>query len=706
MKTLYLYGPPASGKTTLAKRLAKEFGRMYVDLDEEIVRKVGRSIPEIFAADGEAAFRRIESEALREAKAPIVALGGGTLLDPGNRAWAEANGFVVVLDVDDETIARRIEAAKGTRPLGNKLEERRAHYASFEHHLDERARIVLPRRLRGRITPPPSKSHLHRLMIASFLAGAKLPETSDSESADIAATRRCIGALLSARESSSRSVVLHCGESGSTLRFFAPIAAALGMKATFVKEGRLAERPMIEYDRLESGVHELRGDISSQFVTGLLFALPLLEGDSEIRFTTPLQSRGYVEMTLRVLKDFSVHVECLEDGGFRISGGQRYVAPAEIAPEADWSGAAFWFAANALGSEIEISGLSESSAQPDRVVSELARRISEANAIGAKVEIDVSECPDNYPALAVVNHALGGCVRFVGTERLRLKESDRIAAMEDVFASPSDVNPRGDHRIAMAAAILAAHGDSPAIIHDAGCVAKSYPGFWDEFAMDLYCVTGWPLLKTLSPQIHNAAYARDGRKAEMISYPAETIEEALRFAGRCDVKGMAVTIPHKESVIPHLDSIDEAARSIGAVNTVVFRDGAKRGYNTDEPGFGEAICAFVGKDSLAGLKVALLGDGGAAKAVHCALKRLGAANVEVFHRRPLTEGFDLIVNATPVDPIPEYEFGGSEMVYDLRYVPEETPLMERARAAGCRVENGISMLEAQARLQRNLFFAQ
>ena len=200
-------------------------------------------------------------------------------------------------------------------------------------------------------------------------------------------------------------------------------------------------------------------------------------------------------------------------------------------------------------------------------------------------------------------------------------------------------------------------------------------------------------------------YAKEGRKAEMVSYPAETIEEALRFAERCDVKGMAVTIPHKARIIAHLDEIDDAARAIGAVNTVVFANGRKFGYNTDEPGFAEAVLAFVGKGSLAGLRVALLGAGGAAKAVACALKRLEAAKVEVFHRRPLERGFDLIVNATPVDPVPEYAFSGREMVYDLRYVPEETPLMARARAAGCKVENGFSMLSAQARLQRSRFFA-
>jgi shikimate 5-dehydrogenase len=189
----------------------------------------------------------------------------------------------------------------------------------------------------------------------------------------------------------------------------------------------------------------------------------------------------------------------------------------------------------------------------------------------------------------------------------------------------------------------------------------------------------------------------------MTSVPAETVEEALRFADLADVKGMAVTIPHKERVMAYLDEIDPVARAIGAVNTVVFRDGRRLGFNTDADGFAAAVTAFVGAPSLKGVRTAVLGAGGAAKAVVFALERLGA-DVEVFHRRPLTDGFSLIVNATPVDPVPDYVFTGGERVYDLRYEPPETPLMARARAAGCRVENGLSMLAAQARLQRRIFF--
>ena len=151
-----------------------------------------------------------------------------------------------------------------------------------------------------------------------------------------------------------------------------------------------------------------------------------------------------------------------------------------------------------------------------------------------------------------------------------------------------------------------------------------------------------------------------------------------------------------------LDFIDPAAAEIGAVNTIVWRDGRKCGYNTDEQGFAGAILAFMRRDSLAGVKTALLGDGGAAKAVRHALLRLGA-DVETFHRRPLEPGFELIVNATPVDPVPEYVFTGSEAVYDLRYDPPVTPLMARAAAAGCRTENGFSMLIAQAKGQIALF---
>lgn len=692
MKTLYLYGAPGSGKTTLAKRLARETGRLYLDLDEVITAKIGCPISEFFARHGESAFRAVESAILREVDAPIIALGGGTLLADDNRAYCESRGLVAVLDVDRETIARRVAADGNTRPLGDKFEERRAHYASFPHRIDENTAVLLPRKLRGRIRVPPSKSCMHRQLIAAYLAGALTSEHKRAAAgicADIDATLRCLDALPNGP--------FDVGESGSTLRFLAPVFAALGVKAEFIRHGRLSERPFIPYDTLKSGVHELRGDISSQFVTGLLFALPLLEGDSEIRFTTPLESAGYVDLTLDVLAKAGIEIARTERG-FAIRGSQRYHYNPEFDPatcEGDWSAAAFWFAANALGSAIEVEGLSATSVQPDHAVQSLLSRITAAASAESPTVIDISQSPDLYPALAVTAAAVApGKVRFTGTERLRLKECDRLAAVEALLAHPEDVDACNDHRIAMAAAIFSTVQAGPVLVHGASAVAKSYPDFWQMLQLDLYAVTGWPLAKTNSPMLHNAAFAAMGARAEFVSMPCATIEAALENARRLDLRGLAVTIPHKQTVMAHLHRIEPEAQAIGAVNTVRFeRNGETVGTNTDAAGFAAAISRYKFH------RVALLGAGGAAKACLYALRKLGA-EVEVFHRQTPVGHFDLIVNATPVDPIPDYVFRGDEIVYDLRYVPEITPLMARAAAAGCTVENGMSMLIEQARLQR------
>lgn len=214
----------------------------------------------------------------------------------------------------------------------------------------------------------------------------------------------------------------------------------------------------------------------------------------------------------------------------------------------------------------------------------------------------------------------------------------------------------------------------------------------------LFGVTGWPLKKTRSPEINNAAFAAEDQDAVMIPFPARTAKEAFSFMKAMGMDGMAVTIPHKFAIMPLLDRIDRFAEMVGAVNTVVRERGGFVGYNTDVEGFAAALSAFVG--DVKGKRAAVLGDGGAAQAVKVALKSLGV-KFEVFHRSTPPQGFDILVNATPVDPIPDYVFSGRELVYDLRYVPEETPLMVRAAKAGCRTENGFSMLLAQALGQRN-----
>lgn len=359
--------------------------------------------------------------------------------------------------------------------------------------------VIEPGRRTGSVRIPRSKSHEHRLILADFLAGdmSRLAP-ADDDSEDIRATKRCLGVLKDA----GQLAVLDCGESGSTRRFLGPVAAALGKSVTFVTRGRLSERPQRDYSALASGLHELPGDVSSQFVTGLLFALPLLEGDSQIRFTTPLESKGYVELTLRVLTGAGIYV-AVRENGYDVPGGQSYIAQPQTPVELDWSGAAFWYAMNALGSLVMFDGLDMRSAQPDRAIAELAPRIAAAWK-GEPVDVNVSESPDLFPALAVLAGASSGVTRFAGVRRLRLKESDRVAAMADVLrrfgvgveAGDDSFVVQGaggrlrgggfhsfdDHRIAMAIAVGATVADEPVSIDNAECATKSYPGFFDEFA--------------------------------------------------------------------------------------------------------------------------------------------------------------------------------------------------------------------------------
>lgn len=246
-------------------------------------------------------------------------------------------------------------------------------------------------------------------------------------------------------------------------------------------------------------------------------------------------------------------------------------------------------------------------------------------------------------------------------------------------------------------------------------------------------VTGWPLAVTSSPEVHRAFYVRDNLDAVLVPLPAEDIADAIGMAETLGLKGLAVTIPHKESLLRFLDEKDEAVQAIGAANTVAWRNGRRCGYNTDAAGFTKALTAFLGRDNLFGTRVAILGAGGAARAIAYAIWKLGGG-ASVYARdasraavlaRPY--GFtantlaelcrdgrpDLIVQCTSVghgatdpsaDPIPDYVFDGHEAVYDLVYKPAVTPVMARARAAGCRVESGMTMLCAQAELQHQLWF--
>ena len=376
---------------------------------------------------------------------------------------------------------------------------------------------ITPQKLNGAVTPPASKSMAHRAVLAMALASETGTLSNLSDSQDIQATKRCVEALKAPRPDGELPF-LDCGESGSTLRFLIPIALAVSGGGVFTGHGRLMERPQgpyfdifkekgIFYEQkdgvltvqgtLTPGVYHLPGNVSSQFVTGLLYALPLLPGDSTIEITTPLESSGYVDMTLNMLEKFGISVENRNYESFRVPGNQAYQAR-NIVVEADWSQAGFWYAANFLDNHVSIQGLNADSTQGDRVMASLYRKLAKPG----DVDIDVSGCPDLLPPLAVMAAVRNGTTHFINAARLRIKESDRLATTAALLNrlgssaedGPDSLTVRGipsfsggtvdganDHRIVMAAAIAATRADAPLTILGAEAVNKSYPSFWDDY---------------------------------------------------------------------------------------------------------------------------------------------------------------------------------------------------------------------------------
>lgn len=399
---------------------------------------------------------------------------------------------------------------------------------------------ITPAKLHGTVTPPPSKSQAHRYLIAAALAAGESVIENVALSDDIRATLRCMEALgaawtlegnaLRVRGAGGSTPLastgeelprLDCGESGSTLRFLIPVALALAGGGIFTGRGRLMERPQQPYfdlfrekgvfyeqsggvltlrGRLAAGEYRLPGNVSSQFFTGLLFALPLLAEPSVIIPATPLESAGYIAMTLRAMAEFGVTVPQTRSlpPHFPVPGGGRYVSR-RAAVEADWSQAAFWYAAQVLGSSVTVAGMNEQSLQGDREVLPYSRMI----AAGGQVELDVSGCPDLAPPLAAMGALMDGELRLTNAGRLRIKESDRLAAVtaalnamgarvaehpdsltiygRDALAGGCTVDCRNDHRIAMMAAVAATRCREPVTLLGAECVSKSYPGFWEDY---------------------------------------------------------------------------------------------------------------------------------------------------------------------------------------------------------------------------------
>ena len=388
---------------------------------------------------------------------------------------------------------------------------------------------VYPCSIRGSVTAPPSKSHVHRLLIAAALCENETGIFCPGENEDIAATIRCLQALHAEiiREGDWYRVfrkkpsihapaidVLDCGESGSTLRFLLPICAGLNDSMVLTGRGRLPSRPngpllealrthgakiegdflpLTVYGGLQSGDFALPGNISSQYFTGLLFALPLLSGDSTLIYTSLLESMPYVDLTLSVLRQFGVCIEEIKNG-WRIPGSQQYTSPGKAQAEGDWSAAAFWLGANRLGSAVTVEGLNRASCQGDKAIEILLAQTGG--------EIDVTDTPDLMPILAAVAAALPGKeTRITGAARLLLKESDRIAAMAKTIEAlggnveelpdglvihgtklkGGTVDGQNDHRVVMSAAIAATVCQGPVTVIGAEAVNKSYPRFWRDF---------------------------------------------------------------------------------------------------------------------------------------------------------------------------------------------------------------------------------
>ena len=390
---------------------------------------------------------------------------------------------------------------------------------------------IIPSLLQGTVRVPPSKSVAHRLIIGAALAEGTSHIHNLAESQDIRATLNCMTALgakvssdgsqitgLSPAQRQTSFPVLDCGESGSTIRFLMPVALAVAGGGVFLGRGRLLERPYGPFEAifaeqnitfrrepekitlsgcLKPGRFALPGDVSSQFITGLLYALPLLDGDSEICLTTDLESRGYVDLTLEALNRFGIRVT-QTDTGWLIPGGQHY-RPAEVTVEGDYSQAANFILANGFCNRITVTGLNPDSAQGDKVVLKYAEELNRPG----EITLDVSQCPDLVPALAL-RAALraGETTHIVGAARLRLKESDRLDTVTtelnrigaQIEQAPDALtihgvehfrfgtcSSHGDHRIVMMLAMAATRATANLIILGADHVAKSYPTFWDDY---------------------------------------------------------------------------------------------------------------------------------------------------------------------------------------------------------------------------------
>ena len=372
---------------------------------------------------------------------------------------------------------------------------------------------IRPAQLSGSVHAISSKSQAHRLMILSAFADGPTHLIMKGTGRDITATVRCLQALgahistddkgyvIQPTKQIPSSAELHCDESGSTLRFLLPIIGALGINGTFHMTGRLPARPLSplweEMERmgcclsrpahdkvvctgkLKPGKYSIAGNVSSQFITGLMLAFPLINGHSDLNVTGPISSTPYIRMTEEALSKFGPDIK----------------SPGHIHVEGDWSNGAFFLAASALGNQVEVIGLEMNTVQGDRAVTNLIPKLNDF------CTLDVDETPDLVPILSIVASVNKGAI-FTNVHRLRAKESDRIASVISMIRSlgghveecgdslvihgtgltGGTVDSCNDHRIAMSAAIAATICKTNVTILGAECVEKSYPGFWEDYS--------------------------------------------------------------------------------------------------------------------------------------------------------------------------------------------------------------------------------
>ncbi|KPU45449.1 3-phosphoshikimate 1-carboxyvinyltransferase [Oxobacter pfennigii] len=408
---------------------------------------------------------------------------------------------------------------------------------------------ITPLNLFGNINVPPSKSLCHRAIIAAGLANGTSTISNVVFSNDINATCNAMRDLGVEVQKNKDSITIKgnnllncikneidCGESASTLRFLIPVALSTAEKITFTGKEGLRKRPLDPYLKifqdqkipytyndglplsvngiLTAGDYEIEGNISSQFLTGLMFALPLLEGDSRIIVTTNLESKGYVDLTIDILKKFSVKIGNNNNQEFYIKGGQKYVA-ADYTTESDYSQAAFWLVAGILGDEIGCRGLNITSLQGDRkildIISDMggslhikrSRIVTNASRTRG-ITIDASQIPDLVPIISVLASVSEGTTDIINAGRLRIKESDRLKSTAtelkklgaDVTEKDDGLIIKGkeklkggvveswnDHRIAMAMSVASIRCTEPVIIRGSNAINKSYPSFYKDFAM-------------------------------------------------------------------------------------------------------------------------------------------------------------------------------------------------------------------------------